>query len=337
MNDSEIQLVLDTLASIDRRAERVLLNDPPQWDQPFWTALEAAGLTDLDGAVQELAAAAVRSCAALRRRIPLAERVLIAAPIARANGWPLPAGVIAVAPSAVSGGVEARVEGEHLVLDGATGDVPWAPVADHVLMTVTAAGTRYTVLAPVTKIGATRTPGAHPTAEIEFSAQSVTLVAEGDHVLEAGAFARTVQCVGAIEAVLAMAVEYAGQREQFGRPIAKFQAVQHMLAELAGESAVAGAALSLAGGADAGPRELATARLCALAAAQTATRIGHQVHGAIGFTDEYPLGVLTRSLQAWRTEFGGEAFWADRLFEALSSADAPLWSVISAASTRSDS
>jgi acyl-CoA dehydrogenase len=329
MNTDEVQLVLDTLASIDRRAERVLLNDPPQWDQPFWTALEGAGLTDLDGAGQDaIAVAAVRSCAALRRRVPLAERVLIAAPLARAHGWPLPAGVIAVAPEVATCGIEARVQGEGLVLDGTTREVPWAPVAGHVLMTVTAAGSRYTVLAPVTKVGATRTPGAHPTAEIEFSSQVVTLATEGDAVLEAGAFARTVQCVGAIEGVLAMAVEYAGQREQFGRPIARFQAVQHMLAELAGESAVAGAALMLATREGSGALELATARLCASAAAAHAVRIGHQVHGAIGFTDEYPLGVLTRSLQAWRTEFGGEAFWADRLFEVLAAGGVPLWPVM---------
>ncbi len=54
-----------------------------------------------------------------------------------------------------------------------------------------------------------------------------------------GAVVRSVQIAGALEAVLAMSVRYANERVAFERPIAKFQAVQHNLARLAGEAAAA--------------------------------------------------------------------------------------------------
>ncbi|MDC3401591.1 acyl-CoA dehydrogenase, partial [Alphaproteobacteria bacterium] len=47
--------------------------------------------------------------------------------------------------------------------------------------------------------------------------------------------------------------------------------------------------------------------------ASEATRISHQVHGAIGFTQDYILQSFTRQIWGWRSRFGSEAFWADQL------------------------
>jgi acyl-CoA dehydrogenase len=103
---------------------------------------------------------------------------------------------------------------------------------------------------------------------------------------------------------------------QFGRPIAKFQAVQHNLAMLAGEVAAASAAADIAAEACADGIALAPVAIAKVRggeAAGTGAAIAHQVHGAMGFTYEHSLHHATRRLWAWREEFGNEAQWAARL------------------------
>ena len=51
---------------------------------------------------------------------------------------------------------------------------------------------------------------------------------------------------------------------------------------------------------------------CGEAAGQVAA-VCHQIHGAMGFTQEHPLHFFTRRLWSWRDEFGGEAFWQRRI------------------------
>src|SRR5690606_38727066 len=84
-----------------------------------------------------------------------------------------------------------------------------------------------------------------------------------ERVLLEGALARSVQMAGALEAAMDVALRYSGERVQFGRPIAKFQAVQHMLATMAGQVASARAAADQAVEADradvAGPSALRVA------------------------------------------------------------------------------
>ena len=126
------------------------------------------------------------------------------------------------------------------------------------------------------------------------------------------ALSRVALSAGALDSVLEMGVAYAQQREQFGRPIAAFQAVQHMLAAAAGETAAASRA------ADAAMAAIGTDRLVLEVAAAKA-RVGeaagivaetvHQVHGAMGFTYEHQLHHFTRRLWAWREEYGNEAHW----------------------------
>ncbi len=135
---------------------------------------------------------------------------------------------------------------------------------------------------------------------------------EGDvHAL--GALARTAQIAGAMDAALAMSVDYVNQRQQFGRALAKFQAVQQSLATFACEAAAANCAAIGVGQAMArggAAYEIAAAKLRANRAAGTGAALAHQVHGAIGFTHEYALHPITRRLWAWRSEFGNDAYWA---------------------------
>jgi alkylation response protein AidB-like acyl-CoA dehydrogenase len=136
-----------------------------------------------------------------------------------------------------------------------------------------------------------------------------------------GAAGRAVATAGALEAALALTLRHANERVAFERPIAKFQAVQHSLARLAGEAA---AAMTVAGSAadalahagtfsDAIFLEVASAKIRTAQAAQEGAAIAHQIHGAIGFTREHILHRFTLRMLAWRDDFGNESQWAATL------------------------
>ena len=129
-----------------------------------------------------------------------------------------------------------------------------------------------------------------------------------------GALFRLVAMAGAMGQVLQLAVQYAKDRVQFGRPIGQFQAIQHQLAVLASQVAAASAAAdAVTDAVSKGPArfEIAAAKARIGEAAHIACGIAHQVHGAMGFTYEHELHRTTRRLWAWRDEFGAEAEWAE--------------------------
>ncbi len=134
------------------------------------------------------------------------------------------------------------------------------------------------------------------------------------------ALARAVQMAAALEQVLAWTVQYAGERQQFGRALAKFQAIQMELAEMAGEvtavTALTDAAVQALGHGDANfALAAAAAKVRAGAAVEVVARLAHQVHGAIGFTQEHKLHHLTKRLWSWRDEAGSELVWSRVLAE----------------------
>ena len=136
--------------------------------------------------------------------------------------------------------------------------------------------------------------------------------------LAEGATLRAFQIAGALEAALDLTLEHTGTRVQFGKTLSKFQAVQHELAKLAGELACATAAADLAAEALARGDLLGVAAgsLRAREAAGAGASIATQMHGAIGFTREYPLHLFTTSLWTWRDDFGGQVMWAKLLGQA---------------------
>ena len=143
------------------------------------------------------------------------------------------------------------------------------------------------------------------------------------------AFLRVCQTAGALDGALALAVEYCSQRVQFGRTLSQFQAVQHSIALLACEAAAVNCAAT--GAAEALDRgdaafEIAAAKLRTNAAIKTGCALAHQVHGAIGFTQEYPLNELTRPMMRWRSEGGNDAYWSARIGQqAIRWGGARLW------------
>jgi acyl-CoA dehydrogenase len=129
------------------------------------------------------------------------------------------------------------------------------------------------------------------------------------------ALARAVQLTAALEQVLAWTVQYAGERQQFGRPLGRFQAIQMELAQMAGEvtavTALTDAAVqALERGSPDVVLAAAAAKVRAGAAVEVVARLAHQVHGAIGFTQEHKLHHLTRRLWSWRDEAGSELHWS---------------------------
>ncbi len=132
-----------------------------------------------------------------------------------------------------------------------------------------------------------------------------------------GATATCAEMVGGAQRVLDMTVEYASEREQFGQPIGTFQAVQHHCADMAID--VLGsrfityeAAWRLAEGLDA-DREVAMAKAWVSEAYQRVCALGHQVHGAIGFTREHDMHLFFRHCVAAELSFGdGDVHW-DRI------------------------
>lgn len=135
-------------------------------------------------------------------------------------------------------------------------------------------------------------------------------------LLHLGALARVCQIAGAMDTMLAMTIEHAKTRQQFGRAIGNFQAIQQQLAVFASETAAVGAAASSACRAvdrGKGKFEIASAKRRANKAVDIATNVAHQIHGAIGITQEHALHKYTQRLWAWKSEYGNDRYWAEKL------------------------
>ena len=140
--------------------------------------------------------------------------------------------------------------------------------------------------------------------------------ASADVRLRIMALVRACEMAGAMQAALDLSVQYTRERKQFGKSLSTFQAIQQQLAVFAEESAATNmAAAAACRAADRGTAEfeIACAKLRANIAVGTATAVAHQVHGAIGFTAEYRLHHFTRRLWQWRSEFGNDRYWAEKL------------------------
>lgn len=143
---------------------------------------------------------------------------------------------------------------------------------------------------------------------------------------------RCARLVGACHATARLSARHASEREQFGRPLLRFQAVGALIAEQRAAAELAGAALdgALAASTEAhGPRADAAVWAAVEAAGETA-RLAHQVHGAMGFTREHPLHRLTRRLWTWRDQLGAQRARADRLGRwATETPEPDIWRLLS--------
>jgi acyl-CoA dehydrogenase len=227
--------------------------------------------------------------------------------------------------------------------DGTAIRVPWAAAADR-LVVVWPRGDGYAVA----DLGPDRvsiTPGENmigePRDTVAAELDRLDGTPVGPDLVEQlrlkSAMVRSIQICAALDRVLESSIDHASSREQFGRPLAKFQAVQHLISDIAAEAALARsateAALTAAVSSDwSDPRLdflVAAARSCAGHATSVVVRNAHQVHGAIGTTEEHRLHEFTRAALAWRSEFGSVRYWDDRLTGmALDAGADGLWRLI---------
>jgi alkylation response protein AidB-like acyl-CoA dehydrogenase len=141
---------------------------------------------------------------------------------------------------------------------------------------------------------------------------------EAAALLDRGAVATAAETLGAADRVLAMAVDHAKNRVQFGKPIGSFQAVKHrcadMLVDVEGmRSTVYHAAWSLAAGDPGASIAASTAKVWGADAGRRVMASGLQVHGGIGFTWEHDLHLFLKRAQLDQVTFGDAPFHRDRL------------------------
>ncbi|MCY4285085.1 MAG: acyl-CoA/acyl-ACP dehydrogenase [Thiotrichales bacterium] len=335
----------------------------------LWEALDESALTrawipeTLGGPGTSLADgfAIVRLAGTHTVPAPLAE-TLLAGWLASEAGLEAPEGPLTVAP--VDAAAPLQLRGD--VLAGSAKRVPFARVCEHIVAVYTSvrtndspnggmeggtdgAGNAHLGLALVPRRACTIEPGTSLAGEpcdtvvfdgaVPITRSTPVAVNLTERLQRMGAAMRSQQMAGALEGCLEQSLRYAADRRQFGRPIGKFQAVQHNLAVLAGEVAAATTSADAAASAiirhgiddDRTFLAVATAKIRCGQAAGAGAGIAHQIHGAMGFTREYSLQHRTRRLWAWRDEFGPETVWAIALGRHLArrGGDA-LWATVTA-------
>lgn len=240
--------------------------------------------------------------------------------------------------SSPPGAISAVREGADWRLRGSAGLVPWAHALGGVVAVVRQDdGAPYLTTLDVDRGDITvRTIAGVASSEVAVDCRvpanrlsPVTGPAGGDLVWLAGSALRATAMAGALARVMEITIGYMQDREQFGRPLSKFQTIQHELARIASQTAAAAgagdiAADGIAAGFD--MHAIAAAKSRVGEAAGIVAALSHQLHGAIGVTAEYRLQRFTRLLWQWRDEFGSESYWNRRLGEAAIGAGANgLW------------
>ena len=157
-------------------------------------------------------------------------------------------------------------------------------------------------------------------AELDTAAEALAhFTLDGVDLLDWAAAITALHIAGACNMVMAMTIDYLNERKQFGRPLAKFQAIQHMCAQMAEQAVIGGTAARLGFTADEGnlsPLRVAVAKSVTSEACAQVCAIAHAGFAAIGITQEYDLQLFTRALKRWQLAFGTDAFWARKLGQA---------------------
>lgn len=326
----------------------------PAWNAELWSALDDIGILLLPvpeergGAGGDLTttASVLEVLGAESAAVPFAENALLAGWLLAESGAQIPDGIMTA--TLVGGGLEISRVGENFALRGRLERVPWARCADHVVVlsdrdVMLLHRGQYEILCGANLAG-------EPRDELVF--EDISVASSQVHRLPdaspvddelfaaRAALARAALMAGAARRAFELSAAYASERHQFGRSLNKFQAVQHYLAAMAGEALLCrvsaqAAAAALDRDAEQGRTSRAMAVTAATvavsAAASTIARIAHQVHGAIGFTEEHSLRLSTTRIWSWRDEGGGAGSRAAQLGARVISAGADdLWPSLTA-------
>ncbi len=326
--DTDLADLRSLVDDIGRRAADARLGQrrlPEVFDEDAWHNLEETGLSRLTS-TPDLQAGPVEAAVVLRGlarhalAAPVAETDLLGAWLAGVAGLEVPE-----SGSLTIGLTNASVHGGRLC--GQARAVPWTATAGRVVLAVRTPEEFLVAAVPPEDLVITdgHNLGGEPRDDVAFDlpADDFTGVDTGvaEELTRRGAWARCVQCIGALDAAAELSVAHARERVQFGRPLSKFQAVQHSLAQLAGEIERARAATGLAvaaandHGFDSPQADYAVtvAKVVLGRVVPAVSTVAHQLHGAIGVTIEHPLWSATNRAHSWIEEFGSTGHYARRL------------------------
>ncbi|MCR8896630.1 acyl-CoA/acyl-ACP dehydrogenase [Gordonia sp. GONU] len=350
MSELAAELVAATTSMLDRIPVGTE-TPPPGVDLELWTALADSGFASLDvpdaadgqGADLGDALAVLSTVTAAGAITPFVEHALLAAWLAGAVGRSLDGttATIAVADD-VEARIERSVEGEdRLVLSGVGHDVVHAASADCVVVLVPTSDGPLVGIVDLSGAGVHIEDGTDllgvSFGDIRFDQVATVFHAaspvDAAEVRQRGALAYSAALAAAAGAVHDLTVRYASERIQFGRPLAKFQAIQQRLAMMAAQTTMMETAARVAAGATSqdpvGARAaVAAAKVVTSGYADEVAAAGHQIHGAIGFTSEHRLGRSTTALWTWRDRHGTEAEWAYVLAGQVLDEGADPWEII---------
>jgi acyl-CoA dehydrogenase len=316
------------------------------WDAELWQLITELAIPELlveeslGGAEASLleATGALEALGALAVPAPAAE-VMIASWCASKAELALPATTVTLGPCMPQDHVTLTTNNRGIRLTADMRGIPFARHCSAIVLQGTLNGATVTCALPTDTKGVSLEPQSSLNGEardrvIVDTTLSTAQVSDAIaiDVLRASAAMRSIQMSSALNASLNMCVDYVTERKQFGRPLAKFQAIQQQLAVMAAltTSAQVSARQAFVTLTDpTSPTAVAAAKIATGQAASQGTAIAHQVHGAMGFTAEYGLHRLSRRLWTWREEFGNETWWSRQLGDmSLNAGAGGLWDLL---------
>lgn len=218
-------------------------------------------------------------------------------------------------------------------LTGTADYVADADIADVIVVSAAAPESTLVLVVDARAAGATMEPLAMAGGHRAFTVRLDDVVVTADALLgattppalrrvaNAAVALGSLDLVGIGQAVLDRTVEYSGLRHQFGRPIASFQAAQHLIANmhiaLAAARLAAHAAVFWIARGRIATRETAVARMHAARASRRITLDAHQLHGGMGYVTETDLHLWTERARLGSTLGGGADIAASWLEETL--------------------
>ncbi|WP_280218198.1 acyl-CoA dehydrogenase family protein [Nocardia neocaledoniensis] len=345
MTDWNTEL-LDAVAAMAERAGIETATPAAGTDRALWAALTDAGFTAVgipeeqggSGGTEADVLSVVYAATAHGALTPVVEHTALASRlIAECTGRP--AGRLATLAVA-DGGCAVRDTGDGAMLDGTVTGVVHGADAEVLALVLPAAEPDSP---PSIAIVATGAPGVVVERGTDLLGAALgdyrfagtpTEIHESplrtDELEERGALAYAVALAAAASAVRDGTLRYAAERTQFGRSLAKFQAVQQRLAGLAALTALMESAAAAAAAAGQAERRtaIAAAKVIASVSAREVAAAGHQLHGAIGFTAEHSLGRSTTALWNWRDRYGSERYWSEIIGAQILDAGADPWELI---------
>jgi alkylation response protein AidB-like acyl-CoA dehydrogenase len=237
-------------------------------------------------------------------------------------------------PDAVQ--VKAAQQGSDFIINGTKFFVPDAQSADYIICAARTADGQHGITlfivdadAPGLTIKPLITIGGDKQAEVIFSDVKVPAdsvlgeVNKGwvyiDKVLQRANVARCAEMVGLAEQALKLTLDYAKERIAFGHPIGAFQSIQHRCADMlmdieSSKFATYQAAWMLNEGLDAA-KDVTLTKAWVSEACKRVMASAHQIHGAIGFTEDHILHYYTKLARSYEFSFGGADFQFEKLAE----------------------